>query len=178
MPALRPLGCGVLLAGLLLVGAVLLPADEPARRATRTADRTGAIAVLHDWDRRRAAAWRAGDLRALGRLYVAGSRAGRADRAMLASYVERGLRVTGIRMQVAAAQVRQAGDDRMVLLVTDRLVGAQARGVAGSLPLPVDRWSRRRVVLVHEGERWLVSRVTPQDSAEATTAEASGSSNR
>jgi hypothetical protein len=96
---------------------------------------------------------------------------------MLAAYVERGLRVTGIRMQVAAARVRRADDDRVVLLVTDRLVGAEARGKEGATPLPVDRWSRRRVVLVRAGERWRVSEVTGQESAVATTAETSGSSN-
>jgi hypothetical protein len=170
---------GVVAAVLLVVGTALWPHDEAGPpRTDPVADRTGPIAVLRAWDRDRAAAWRAGDVRALGRLYVPGSRAGAADRAMLASYADRGLQVTGIRMQVAAVEVRRADGDRIVLVVTDRLVGGEARGSETVVPLPVDRWSSRRVVLVRTGERWRVTRVTGQDSADAITAEASGSSNR
>ena len=178
VPSLRPVALGVALAVLLLAGAALLPGADPVRRTAPAADRTGALEVLRAWDRDRAAAWRKGDLGALGRLYVPGSRAGEADRAMLASYVDRGLRVTGMRMQVAAAEVRHADDDRMVLRVTDRLVGAEARGGGDTLSLPVDGWSRRRIVLVRTGEQWLVAAVTGQDRAEASTASTSGSSNR
>jgi hypothetical protein len=169
---------GVVVAVLLLVGTAVWPHDETGSRAAPAADRTGPIAVLRAWDRDRAAAWRAGDVRALQRLYVPGSRVGAADRAMLASYADRGLRVTGMRMQVAAVEVRRADDDRMALLVTDRLVGGKARGAETVVALPVDRWSIRRVVLVRTGGRWRVTRVTGQESADAITAEASGSSNR
>ena len=178
VPSLRPVALGIAVAALLVVGAALLPGDDPVQRQEVAADRTGPLEVLRAWDRDRAAAWRHGDLRALGRLYVPGSRAGEADRAMLASYVDRGLRVTGMRMQVAAAEVRQADDDRVVLVVTDRLVGAEARSGEGALSLPADGWSRRRLVLVRGGERWQVAAVTGQDSADVITAAASGSSNR
>lgn len=178
VPTLRPLTCGVLVAGLVLAGTVLLPSLEPAPRPAPAADRTGGIAILRDWDRHRAAAWRTGGLRALGELYVAGSRAGRADRAMLAAYVERGLRVRGARMQVASVDVERADDDRVVLLVTDRLSAtAAATGPRGVLRLPRDRWSSRRIVLVHRDERWQVARVTAQPRPAATTAETSGSEN-
>jgi hypothetical protein len=169
---------GVVVALLLVLGAALWPADEAGRRTAPEADRTGPIAVLRAWDRDRAAAWRAGDPAALRELYVPGSRAGAADRAMLAAYADRGLRVTGMRMQVAAARVHSRGDERIVLLVTDRLASAEVHGPDGVVPLPVDRWSSRRVVLLRTGERWRVARVTGQDSADAITAEASGSSKR
>jgi len=178
VPSLRPIAWGVLVAGLLLVGAVLLPADEPVRRPAPAADRTGAITVLRDWDRDRAEAWREGDLGALGRLYVARSLAGRADRAMLAAYVDRGLRVRGVRMQVASVRVERSDDARVVLLVTDRLsTAATATGPGRVLPLPRDRWTSRRIVLVRAGERWQVARVTAQPRPAATTAQTSGSEN-
>jgi hypothetical protein len=170
---------GVAVAALLLVGAALWPDDDPASRsAAPVADRTAPLAVLRAWDDDRAAAWREGDLRALRRLYLPGSRAGAADRAMLASYLDRGLTVTGIRMQVTAADVRRADEERLVLLVTDRLVGAEVHGGDEAVPLPVDGWSRRRVVLVRTGGRWRVGEVTGQTRADAITAAASGSSNR
>jgi hypothetical protein len=169
---------GVAVAVLLIAGAALWPDDDAGRWTAPEADRTGPIAVLRAWDRDRAAAWRAGDVRALERLYVPGSRVGAADRAMLASYADRGLRVTGMRMQVAAARVLQSDDERIVLVVTDRLASAEARSPDGVVPLPVDRWSSRRVVLVRTGQRWRVTRVRGQESADATTAAASGSSNR
>ncbi len=179
VPTLRPLAVGVLLAVVLLAGAVLLPSGGPQRPTAAVGDRTGPLTVLRVWDRARAAAWRDGDVRALGRLYAPGSPAGRADREMLRSYVERGLRVTGLRMQVASAEVRRADAGRIVMLVTDRLSGAAvATGAEGVHPLPRDRWSRRRVVLVRVGERWRVASVTGQASADAITAEAFESSNR
>ena len=185
VPSLRPVGLGVVLAGLLAGGAALVPADDPADhpadrsvRSSAAADRTGPIAVLRTWDDERAAAWRAGDLRALDRLYAPGSRTGRADRTMLRAWLDRGLRVTGLRMQVAAAQVQRADDRRLVLQVTDRVsAGAAAVRPGVDWPLPRDRWTTRRVVLVRVGERWRVAEVTGQARPVATTAETSGSEN-
>lgn len=175
----RPVAVGVGVAVLLVLGAALLPGDDDRSGSgpAPATDRTGPLAVLRAWDRERAAAWRDGDLEALGDLYTPGSRAGAADRAMLAAYVDRGLRVTGMRMQVAAAGVARARDDRLVLVVTDRLASAEARGPGGTVPLPADRWSSRRVVLVRGDERWQVAQVTAQRRPEATTASTSGSEN-
>jgi len=179
VPTLRPLAVGVLLAVVLLGGAALLPTDAPERVPAPASDRTAPIAVLRAWDRERAAAWRAGDARALARLYTPGSPAGRADRRMLRAYLARGLRVTGLRMQVASADVRRADEQRVVVLVTDRLAAtAVATGSGGVHPLPHDRWSRRRVVLVRGGERWRMASVTGQPSPSASTASTSSSANR
>lgn len=175
-----PLAWGSVLATLLVVGAVLVPGPDPDPRQARVAaDRTAPLAVLRAWDRDRAAAWRQGDLHALRDLYVPGSPAGRADRAMLRAYAQRGLRVTGLRMQLASVRVVRADDARMVLLVTDRLATATAVGPAVRRPLPRDRWSTSRLLMVREaGERWRVARVAAQPKAEAMTLETSGSSNR
>ena len=118
-----------------------------------------AVRVLHAWDVRRARAWAAGDARALRRLYVRGSRAGRADVAMLHAWLARGLRVRGMRMQVVAATVRGRGEARVVLEVTDRLVGATTVAAGRRVPLPRDVPSRHTVVLVRVAGQWLVRAV-------------------
>lgn len=147
-------------------------ADPPADRGS--ADRTSAVAVLRAWDRRRAAAWRTGDAQALTELYARGAAAGRADLAALAAYDARGLRVTGMRMQVAAVEVRSETEARIVAVVTDRLVGAVAVGHGRRVALPEDRWSRRRIRLLRTGESWVVAEVVdqrrPVASAESTSA--------
>ncbi|QZY30381.1 hypothetical protein [Nocardioides coralli] len=146
------------------------------RAAARANDRTVALAVLRGWDRARAAAWRAGDPAALADLYTPGADAGRADRRLLAAYAGRGLRVAGMRMQVAEVEVVSAAPRRVEVVVTDRLVGATVVGRHGRTELPRDRWSRRHLVLVRSGGRWRVERVSDQ-TWPASTASTSGSEN-
>jgi len=160
----------VLLAGLgclLAVGVAWRPGEEPPAAVVRSAapDRVAALAVLAAWDRSRAEAWRSGDPAALRRLYAAGSDAGHADRALLASYAGRGLRVAGLRMQRAAVEVVAADADRIVLEVTDRVVGATAVGPRGRVDLPRDGWSRRSVVLRASGAGWRVVEVRDVSAA-------------
>lgn len=153
----------VLLAGLGCLLAVAV-AWRPAEMVTRApaADRTEPLAVLAAWDRSRADAWRRGDPAALARLYARGSASGQADRSLLAAYAERGLRVAGLRVQRATVEVVTAGPDRIVLLVTDRVVGAAAIGRRGRVALPRDGWSTRTVVLVRMDEVWRVVEVRDQ----------------
>jgi hypothetical protein len=130
---------------------VAVPVDAPAVDWPRD--------VLADWDARRARAWADGDVAALRRLYVHGSRSGRADAGMLASYVDRGLTVRGLRTQVLALEVLDASVDVVDVRVTDRVAGAEAVDGRTVVPLPDDRPSTRRVVLrLVEGE-WLVDEV-------------------
>jgi hypothetical protein len=139
-------------------------APAPTSSARPAPDRTSALAVLRAWDEARSDAWRRGSSRALRRLYVAGSESGRADRAMLAAYAERGLRVEGLTVQRAGVRVTHATDDRLVLVVTDRVVGGAAVGKVGRVVLPRDDWSTRTVALVHEDGRWRVAEVRDQVS--------------
>jgi hypothetical protein len=125
-------------------------------------------AVLHRWDERRSAAWAAGDLRALGRLYVAGSAAGRADVAMLRAWRARGLRVEALEVQVLRVDVRRRVQRRVALVVTDRLVGATAVGPGVREPLPTDRPSTRRVVLRRLAGQWRVAAVSPARTTSST----------
>lgn len=145
-------------------GIAVVEAREPQPRVVAAPPRTDALQVLAAWDRRRAAAWAGGDAVALAGLYAPGSAAGRADVAMLERWVDRGLRVTGLRMQVLGVDVRRAAADRLDLVVTDRLAGGVAVGGATEVPLPRDGWSTRRVVLERAAAGWVVADVSPAPS--------------
>lgn len=142
---------------------------------------TGPAGVLAGWDRRRAAAWAAGDVARLRGLYVDRSRAGAADVRLLRSYVARGLRVEGLASQVLRLEVVDRGPRRLVLRVADRVVGGRAVG-AGADPrvLPVGRPVERRVVLARVAGEWRVVEATEvtgrQASAAASTSRTSSSS--
>jgi hypothetical protein len=124
----------------------------------RTAD---ALALLHAWDRRRSEAWTRSDPGALADLYTRGSRTGRHDRAMLAAYIARGLRVTGLRTQLLGARVRSWAPRRVTLEVVDRVVGARAVGGGVRIPLPRDRPSTRVISLRRVSGAWCVAEVRP-----------------
>jgi hypothetical protein len=122
-----------------------------------------AVAVLHDWDVRRAAAWAAGDARQLAALYTARSSAARADVALLQQYAARGLVVRGMRMQLLRTRVVTSRPRLLELEVTDRL--ARAVAVRPSDPglgrlLPVDAATTRVLTLRRFGDRWLMARVS------------------
>ena len=132
------------------------PGASPAAVA-RPAAR--ALAVLRDWDLRRASAWAADDRSALGALYLPGSSAGRRDLAMLAAYHRRGLRVTTMRRQVLAARVRTYGPRTLRLVVTDRLAEARVSGGTARAVLPRSRPATRTIVLRRGPTGWCVDEV-------------------
>jgi hypothetical protein len=118
-----------------------------------------AAAILHAWDHDRARAWATGDPATLRGLYTVASATGRADRAMLRSWRERGLRVEGMRTQLLAVDVRRWSDGDLVVVVTDRLAGGVAVGAGARVPLPRDEPSTRRVVLRRVAGEWRVRSV-------------------
>jgi hypothetical protein len=121
--------------------------------------RERAVGVLHEWDRRRAAAYAEGDATALRRLYVPGSTAGRADVRLLKGYVARGYVVTGMRMQLMAVRVVATSADRLRLRVTDRLSEAVAVTDTDRVRLPHDEASDRVIVLCRDAGGWRVAAV-------------------
>lgn len=152
--------------------------EAPDTRAERPRpEEVRALAVLHRWDVRRARAWARADPTALVRLYAPGSLTGRRDVAMLRRWRSRGLRVRGLRMQVLTARVRLLSRDRVVLVVTDRVVGANAVGSAGATPLPRDRASRHVIALVLRQGEWRVSEVRDQARPARRTARTPASRN-
>lgn len=162
----------------LTVGVLAVTRAEPSRpriavAPTETQPRTSAAAprpevavaaVLRSWDVQRAGAWAAGDIAALGRLYVAGSAAGRADRAMLRAWVARGWVIRGLRTQVLALRLVDRSPDRLRIRVTDRVSGAEAVLLAPGVDdvrrrLPWDAPTSRVLTMRRVGGRWLVSSV-------------------
>jgi hypothetical protein len=185
LPALTAAACALVVATLVVVLARPDPAPRPRAAVPATPAsagqpaRSGAADVLAAWDERRSAAWAAGDAGALEELYADGSGAGAADVRLLRDYRRRGLRVEGMTTQVLALRVTHRSPDGLEVVVTDRVVGAEAVRAAGSgavVALPVGRPSTRRVVLVREGATWLVAEVRAQDSAVASTSRTSSSS--
>ena len=126
------------------------------------AERSPERAVLARWDRARSVAWARGRSGELRRLYLPGSGAGERDLRLLQRYADRGLRVEGLRTQVLAWSVVARRSDRLVLRVTDRLVGGVAVRSDGATRarLPADRPTERRLTLVCREGRWLMARVT------------------
>lgn len=135
------------------------PASSPLTRA---------LALLRRWDADRAAAYVSGDAVALRGLYTPRSRAAAGDLALLASYVERGLRVRDLRTQVLAARLLASGPRRVVVRVVDRVAGGVVEPqVAGRLadptwarPVPTGPARTREVTLVRPtGGAWRVAGV-------------------
>ena len=118
------------------------------------------LRVLHAWDARRAATYAGGDVPALRRLYVDGSRAGTRDVTTLRSYVDRGLHVEDLRMQVLGAEVLR--DDRAVVRVhvRERVASGLVSGAGGDVPLPRDRVDAHVITFVRPGGAWVVRSVT------------------
>ena len=141
-------------------GGVVVAAAAPTSRPREETARLPAAAVLHTWDGRRADAWASGDVHALADLYVPRSAAGRGDVALLKEYLRRGLRVTGMRMQLFSLRVLHHGPRRWRLLVTDRLARAVAVHAAGSILLPRDGAATRVIGLVRGADgQWRVTTV-------------------
>jgi hypothetical protein len=135
-------------------------ADHPPVLVVETRRTADALSLLREWDRHRSQAWADGDVAALTALYTRESRTGRHDRAMLAAYAARGLRVTGLRTQMLDASLRSWTPDRVTLEVTDRVVGAQAVGRGVRISLPRVRPSTRVVSLRRVTGGWRVEEVT------------------
>lgn len=162
LPALAAVACACVIATLVVT---LVPWRDASREVGRPAASassstpaapSGPAAVLAAWDERRAAAWASGDVEALRALYVDGSRTGAADVRLLRHYRSRGLTVAGLTTQVLVLDVVHRTPSRLVLVVTDRVVGGRAVGGTTPVALPADRASTRRVVLRRDGGRWRV----------------------
>lgn len=139
------------------VGHQVSQPTPPPRRTTPPGDRPAEI--LAAWDRARARAWAEGEAGRLADLYTEGSSAGEADVSMLREWGDRGLRVTGLETQMLSLRVRAETRARLVLVVTDRVVGGRVVGAGPEVALPEDRPSTRTIVLRRVGGHWLVAEV-------------------
>jgi hypothetical protein len=117
-------------------------------------------AVLTALDVRRADAFARLDAGALDGVYVPGSAPWRADRALLASYEDRRLRVAGLRIRIQSVAVHRPGAGTVVLRVVDRFAGATAVDAAGrSFVLPAGPPTTRLITLRGQPGGWRISAI-------------------
>lgn len=119
-----------------------------------------AAVVLREWDQRRARAYASGSVADLRALYAEDAPAGRRDVRLLRGYLDRGLVVLGLRVQVLALDVLRDAGPVLRVRVTDRVVGAEAMGPSGVLPLPRDSPSTRTVTMRESAGGWVVVSVS------------------
>ena len=136
-------------------------ADPVPVAATARTPAADPLAVLHAWDASRAQAWERGDPVGLAALYVAGSGVGAEDVALLQRYRARGVRLSGMRMQVLAARVVVRGTGRLRVVVVERFAGATATRGTATWSLPAGVPVRRVVELRRPAGRWQVAVVRP-----------------
>lgn len=118
------------------------------------------VEVLGRLDARRSRAFAVGDVGGLDRVYVDGSAALRTDRRLLQRYLDRGLRVTGLRMRVVDVRLLETGDRHAVLRVRDRVVAGRAEDDDGSTwRLRDDAWSRHRMRLEYGDDGWRIAEI-------------------
>jgi hypothetical protein len=123
------------------------------------------LAVLRQWDARRAAAYADADPRLLHSLYTPGSQAGRRDRALLERYGERGLVVRGVLPQIRSVAVTSHRPGRLRVEVQERYPKLVVRKSAGTGDGPgVERLGERRyraraVELRRSADGWRVATV-------------------
>lgn len=84
-----------------------------------------------------------------------------AERQMLERYLERGLRVSGVRLSFGEVAVLELAPKRTVLHTVDQLGQMRAHSLRGGrkLSLPRDQPTLHRIVLRQEAGRWLISSV-------------------
>jgi len=117
----------------------------------------GPVALLREWDRRRAAAWSSGDVAGLRSLYVRRSTAGAHDAARLSRWLEVGLRVRHLETQLLRVRVIEERPRVVQLAVTDRIARAET---TDGLRLPGDATSTWRVTMRRIGGEWKVAEVS------------------
>jgi hypothetical protein len=126
--------------------------DRPEVRAVRVLDR---------WEGRRAAAYAAGDVRGLRRLYSRASRAGARDAAILRAYGERGLVVEELATQVRSVQLLDRSGRCLRLRVVERFAGGTVSAGRSDRVLPAGTATTRVITLVRADRGWVVRGVRP-----------------
>lgn len=133
--------------------------DRSTEVAAEDPVEASAVDVVRAWDAHRSQAWASGSLADLEGLYVDGSKAGRRDVAMLRAYVDRGLVVDGLAVQLISVEEVRRGAESLVVDVTDRVHGGTVVGDGVEQALPRDGADTRRLVFRLVEGQWVVERV-------------------
>lgn len=113
--------------------------------------------VLNQLDSARQAAYRAGDPALLADVYLPGSAVLRRDRRTLMAYQRRGVRLSGVRLEIHSVDVRQRDGRSVRLRVVDQLARPTAHTAVGPILLPQDLPTRRVVVLDRVAGGWRIA---------------------
>jgi hypothetical protein len=148
---------------------------QPSTASNR--ERTDDDAEAHRWrhvlsllDARRERAWQLGRPELLRQVFTDGSSALRRDQRSLVAYLDRGLTVRGVSLELGSIVVKRRAIGRVRLLLVDRLKPVDVDGGrAQSVALPADRPTRHLIVLRHRSapppgtwptrDRWLIARI-------------------
>lgn len=118
-------------------------------------------AVLEGFDAIRSQAFESGRSDLLKSVYPEGSMLLQRDKALLASYLGRGVDIQKMRMQLIDTRVTSARPRRVTMDVTDQLVGARIALPDGTVrDLPHDRPTRRTIALSLTPQGWRISAVS------------------
>lgn len=134
-------------------------------------ERARALTVLRAWDKKRAAAYAAGDAQALRQLYLPLSKSGANDQRVLKQYIARGLHIEEMETQILGVEILAHTSDSLVLVVTDRLASAIVVGKDLREELPRDGANTRQIELKRVDARWLVGEVDEDPTAQPRPAE-------
>ncbi len=138
--------------------------EPPGRAASRSASGERSVrawtATLAALDAQRALAFARLDPGVLDTVYQRGSRPWASDRALLASYRERQVRVHGLRIQIHRVAVERPYGAAVVLRVVDRFAGATAVDASGRrFALPAGPETTRLITLAGGPGRWRITSI-------------------
>lgn len=113
--------------------------------------------MLDVLDRERSAAFAAGDISRLDRVYARGSAGAALDAASIRAYAKRGGRVAGADLTLLSCRVRHSSSRRVDLVVVERLAAAKVVWADGtSRMLPRDLPTKHHVTLVRTSDGWRI----------------------
>ena len=118
-------------------------------------------AVLEGLDAIRSQAFEEGRSDDLAFVHPEGSLLLQRDKALLASYVRRGVDIERMRMRLIDSHVTSVSSRRVTMSVTDQLVEARIGLSDGTVrDLPRDQPTRRTIELTLTGQGWRISAVS------------------
>ena len=115
--------------------------------------------VLTGLDRRRALAYASAEPKSLRNVYARASTALTADRRMLRAYSERGITLTGVRLDLLAVRLVGRGSHWVRLRVIDQLRRPVAHAAGATMLLPQDQPTRWLIGLRRNAGGWRIANV-------------------
>jgi len=149
-------GCSAMASRSVPAQVVSQPGSAPGQLAAPASHWAGVLTRL---DRRRALAYVSADPRSLRSVYAPASTVLRRDRAMLRAYSERGISLSGVRLDLLAVHLIDRGSRWVRLRVVDRLRRPTAHAPRATMLLPQDQPTRWLIGLRRNADGWRIANV-------------------